>query len=395
LGQMAAGVHPLNRPVPPAGGHIELNRADGRAALLTGLAASHDPRAAQWRRQVPLLKVAAIEATQRQYAVRHQVANQEQVTWKDMQTHSEWSFSHDTMLFRGRDMYTNEHRGWLGAHGLGDTTPFAAVPVLAARGLMTPQQFYGFDSATQKLRQLIGLQAPETLAGAAREADGRLYVLTNQRLIAYAGAAGDDAADGLRTQLFSVALPAPFSDLDRIDIATLLDGTLLSFNGGRQMVDGGRQMVDGVVDHALGAAQTVLFVDPSGHAGVVARRALAHDFPPLYEQRAWWLSPLLHAAVALPDLLLDQGVVPDQGRAADPLAMQWPRPWQALAAALLCAWLSAGAAWLWLRPVRIGTRRKAAWIAAALLLGPPTIPCLVLLQARPPRLAGAPMPAPA
>ena len=382
LGQMATGVHPLNRAVPPAGGRVELVRADGHAALLAGLAGATDPRAAQWRRQVPLLEVADIEPAERQYPVRHQIGNKGQVIFKDTGNHIEWSFSHDTMLFHGRDMYTNAHRGWLGTGGVGDKTPYAAVPVIAAKGILTPQQFYGFDRETQKLRHLISVQAPETLVGSAREAGGRLYVLTNQRLIAYAKPAADQPGDELRTQAFSVPLPGPLSDLDRIDIATLLDGTLLSFNPGRHMVDG-----------ETGATQVVMFVDPAGVASVVARRPLTHDFPLLFEHKDWWPSPLLHAAVALPELLLDKGIVLDRGLAAYANPVQRPRPWPVVAAAILCALLSAGAAWLWLRPVEAGARRKGAWIVTALLLGAPAMPCLMLLQPRPPRLAGNPLPA--
>ncbi len=378
-GQMMAGIHPLNRALPPAGGFTELTRADGRAAMLAGLAASADPRAPQWRRQMPLLDVADIEATERQFPVRHQVANKGQLVWTDPLRHIVYSFSHDAMLFRGRDMYTNEPRGSVGARGLDDQTPFPAVPILAGKGLMTPQQYYGIDPQTQKLRQLIGVQAPESLAGAARKVGQRLYVLTNQRLVAYAMPDGVDAAGALRTELFSVALPGPFNDLDRVDIATLLDGTLLSFNPGRNMVSG-----------EAGSTQTVMFVDAAGRAEVVARRPLAHDFPLLFEHKDWWPSPLLHAVVALPDLLLDKGIVLDKGLSSHANALLRPRPAPVLAAALLCALLSAGAAWLWLRPVTAGARRKAGWIAAALLLGPPALACLVLLQARPPRLAAAP-----
>ncbi|MET0856061.1 MAG: hypothetical protein ABWY27_04885 [Telluria sp.] len=381
LAQMAADVHPLNRAVAPTGGHVELARADGRAALLAGLAGAADPRAPQWRRQVPLLEVADIEPTERQYAVRHQIGNQGQLILKDMRARVEWSFSHDTMLFRGRDMYTGAQRGWFGARGVGDTTPFAAVPVLTAKSIMTPQQFYALDSETQKLRQLISLQPPETLTGATREAGGRLYLLTNQRLIAYAKPV-DQSADGLLKQLFSVPLPGPLNDLDRIDIATLLDGTLLSFNPGRHMVDG-----EG------GSSQVVMFVDPAGTAQVVARRPLAHDFALLFEHKDWWPSPLLHAAVALPNLLLDKGVVLDQGLSAYSNPLQRPRPLPVVAAAILSALLSAGAAWLWLRRVEAGRGRKATWIVTALLLGAPAIPCLMLLLPRPPRLAGKPLPA--
>lgn len=376
LGQMAADVHPLNRAVPPAGGHTELVRADGRAAFLAGLAASSDPRAAQWRRQIPLLEVADIEPAERQYPVRHQIGNQGQLIFKDMRSHVEWSFSHDAMLFHGRDMYTAEHRGWLGARGLADRTPFAAVPVLAAKGIMTPQQYFGFDSETQKLRQLIGLQAPETLAGAAREAGGRLYLLTNQRLLAFAKPAADQSGGALGTQLFSVPLPGPFNDLDRIDIATLLDGTLLSFNPGRHMVDG-----------ESGATQVVMFIDPAGAATVVARRPLAHDFALLFEHKDWWLSPLLHAAAALPEVLLDKGIVLDAGLQHYSNQLHRPRPLLVVLAALVMQLLSAGAAWAWLGSTKASPRRRAAWTAVCALLGAPALLALILLQPRAARFA--------
>lgn len=54
----------------------------------------------------------------------------------------------------------------------------------------------------------------------------------------------------------SVALPGPFSDLDRVDIARLLDGTLLSFNSGRHMVlgEGGAARPAGVRHRPLNFA---------------------------------------------------------------------------------------------------------------------------------------------
>ncbi|MFC0134875.1 hypothetical protein CR105_24345 [Massilia eurypsychrophila] len=379
--QMAADVHPLNRAMPPAGAFTELTRADGRTAFLTGLAASNDQRAPQWRRQIPLLDVADIEPAERQFPLRNQAVNKGQLVWTDPKQNILWSFSHDAMLFRGRDVYTAAHRGWMGANGVGDTTPFAAVPMLAERGLMTPQQYYAIAPHTQKLRKLVDLKAPETLAGGAKQIGARIYVLTNERLIAYAKPAD---ADVLPTELFSVALPGPVSDLDRVDIATLLDGTLLSFNPGRNMVNG-----------ESGSTQAVLFVDAAGHAEVVARRPLAHDFSLLFEHKDWWLSPLLHTAVALPDVLLDKGIVLDKGLTSYVKPLLRPRPWPVLAAALLGALLAAGAAWWWLRPVAATRRRKAGWIAAVLLIGPPALACLMELQSRPPRLAAEHTPAPA
>jgi hypothetical protein len=360
--QMLADTHPLNRPLPPAGGFVELTRADGQAAFDAGLAVSGDPRAPQWRRQLKLLTIGDIEPMGRQFPVRHQASNRDVLQWADEAHRIEWTFSHDAMRFHGRDLYTGKDRGWLGLGGFGDSRPFPAVPVLPAPFIMTPQDLFAWDADSQQVHRLLALRAPETLAGPPKPVGKHLYVLTNHRLIAYAPPADPKAA---LAEQFGADLPGPFSDLDRVDIAELLDGVLLSFNYGRHMVDG-----------VTGATQSVVFVDASGGAQVVARRAIAHDFPALFEHRDWWVSPALHALVALPDRLLDTGVIADR----TPAARERPRP--VMLAALVAALLSAAGAFAWLRHSRIDTRRRAGWIAACLLIGPPALLSLMLLQPR-------------
>ncbi|MEJ7806322.1 MAG: hypothetical protein WKG03_10435, partial [Telluria sp.] len=48
--QMLAGVHPLNRPLPPVDGFTESTRSEGPALFLRGLAGATDAQAPQWRR---------------------------------------------------------------------------------------------------------------------------------------------------------------------------------------------------------------------------------------------------------------------------------------------------------------------------------------------------------
>lgn len=382
FGQMLVNEHPLSRPVPHAGGFTEATRSDGRAALMAGLAASSDPRVPQWRRQVKLLEVGDIEPMGRQFPVRHQASNKDVLQWEDSQRHVEWTFSHDEMRFHGRDSRTTQDRGWIGLGGLNDKRPFPAVPVLPSPYIMTPQQLYVWNQETQQVHQLIGLAAPEVLAGQPERIGKRWYALTNLRLVAYEAPAEGAA---MLKQEFSVALPGPFSDLDRIDIADLLDGTLLSFNYGRHMVEGESD-----------SAQTVMLVDAAGAAQVVGRRALTHDFPLLFEHRDWWLSPALHALLAMPDLLLDKGIVLDRGLERHANQLLRPRPQTVVIAAVLAALLSGGAAWFWLGAVRLGGGRKAGWVGACLLIGPPALLSLMLLQPRAARItspSAVPLPA--
>ena len=377
--QMLTGVHPLNRPLPPVGGFTESTRSEGPELFVRGLAASTDPQAAQWRRQVALSTIANFEPHTMQLPVRHQLSNLASLSFADGVRHIEWTFSHDAMLFKGRDMYTMQERGVLGAKGAGDRTPFSAVPLLAdARYLLLPQELLVRDADSGEIRSLLKLRAPETLAREPIEVGELWYVMTNERLIAFAR----PAAGEMLKERYSIALPEAFSGLDRIDIAPLLDGSLVSFSSGRGMNSGAGE-----------ASQVIMLVDAAGKSREVARRKLAHDFPALFEYHDWWVSPVLHHLLALPDALLDKGRILDKGKTSYSNPLERARPASAWTAALLAALLSALAGWYWLRRSPVGTARKAGWLASCLLLGPPALACLMVLQPRSPAVAKSPLPA--
>ena len=374
--QMLAGVHPLSRAVEPAGGHTELTRADGRAALTLGLGASTDPRAAHWARQVPLLDIASVAPATRQLPVRHQVTNLARPHWIDGARHIEWTFSHDSMRFEGRDLRTGAARGSFGADGEASPRPFEAVPLMDGPWFMTPQQLYRYDPVARRLARVLAVAAPETLAGVPETVGKRWYVLTDRRLIVYARP--DDSLAQPARQLFSVALPGRFPGLERVDIAPLLDGTLLSFNHGRKMAEGEPD-----------ARQTLLFVDDGGRAQVVADRLLTHDFALAFEHKSWWLSPLTHAVLALP-ALIENGDIGVAGTSSFVDSVGQRRPPPVVALALVAALLSALGAWCWLRAAGVPRARRRGWTLAVLLLGLPCLGVLALLQ---PRLARALSPA--
>lgn len=384
--QMLLGVHPMNSAAPPAGGYTENTRAEGRDVLLRGLAQSADPRAAQWRRQLPQLEVDSFGADVYQFPVRHQVSNIAMAGWYDERQKIGWTFSHDEMRFLGRDLYTGALRGAMGMGGIGDPTRFPSPPLVPKRAkdiyMITPRQLSQYDSATGKLDMRLRVKAPETLAASPVKSGKLLFVITNERLIACA--APQDGASGLFEEKYSIALPGPFSDLDRVDVASLPDGALVSFSFGREMNDG-----------APHTPQSLMLVDAGGMAQLLARRTLNSDFPLLFEHHDWWVSPALHALLALPNALLDKGMVLDKGHSSDDNALTRPRPPQAWMAAGAAALLAAVLGWLWLRQVPLGQARRLGWISACLLLGPPALPCLLLLQPRPQRPASVPRAAPA
>lgn len=389
MGQMVAGVHPFVGSHPPPGGYIEVMRARPHDALLAGIANTGDPRAPAWRAARGADNMARLYLSVRQLAVPGLMTNLGTVQFRDGRE-GMWTFSHDRMLYKGQNERTQAPLGWFGAGGHGDSTPFDSQPeVQNLRDgrvyLMTAHDLYTLEMNATRLRHLLHLDGSEQLGSGVAAVGRHTVVLTNRRLLIL----GPGAAPGMQTSVqASLPLPLPFGDLGRIDLAQVADGVLVSFTSGNRQLEG-----------VMDARQLTYLVDPAGHALEVAQRTLAHDFPPLFEHKDWWLSPALQALVNLPDMLLDEGVVPDAGAGRFAPLLR-PRPVQAWAAALALALLAgAGAAW-WTRRARMTPRARVAWCLACLLLGVPALLSLMVLRPRarsvPARaLTAAPVPAPA
>ena len=125
-----------------------------------------------------------------------------------------------------------------------------------------------------------------------------------------------------------------------------------------------------------------MFVDAAGKAEIISQRLLAHDFPQLFEHRDFWLSPVLQAVAALPELVLDKGLTLDKGESRYFGTLPYSRPPAAVIAAVLCALLSAIGASAWLRRAALSPRAKAGWVMVCLLLGVPALLSLLALQPR-------------
>jgi hypothetical protein len=148
------------------------------------------------------------------------------------------------------------------------------------------------------------------------------------------------------------------------------DGTLVSFIGGYRRYDG-----------VSAAPQLTYLVDAGGRVAEVGRRELAHDFPALFEHKDWWVSPVLHAVVNLPEILIDKGVVPDHGASRfAPLLL--PRPASAWTAMIVLALASGVLAAWWTQRARLGRPARLAWCLASLVLGVPALLSLMVLQPR-------------
>lgn len=374
VGQMVAGVHPLEADEVVAGGGVEASRFDPREALQAGLAAVNDPRAAGWSAALGRDSSASLGPGQRQYTVRDTLSTRSSLKLSDAQQNS-WTFSHDRMMYRGQ---TRQARaaGWFGAGGKGDATPFDSqpVPLRDNRGrgyLANAHDMYELEQGGLKLRHVLHVAGVEQLGAGIAVLGPRTALLTNRRVALL------EERGGQLAPLASIPLPMPYGDLDRAEVGQVADGTLVSFIGGRRRLDG-----------VMPATQVVYLVDAGGQVRELGRREVAHDFPVLFEHRDWWVSPVLHAAVSLPAILIERGVVPDYGASRfAPLLL--PRPASVWTAAIALALLSALAAAWWTPRAALGPRARLAWCLACLLLGVPALLSLMVLQPRVAREAAA------
>lgn len=277
-----------------------------------------------------------------------------------------WTYSHDRMRYRGVNRRTRKDKGWLGAGDSGtmlfDSQPTAVRDNRKAIYLVNSHDVYELDTARSTLRQVLHVSGSEEFGGGVAVLGRRTLVLTNRRLIVLEPAATQSSIAA------EVKLPMPFGDLGRVDAATVADGTLVSLAFGYRQVEG-----------VASAPQIVYLVDNTGRVQEVAKRELTHDFPLLFEHKDWWASPALYSLLKLPDLLVDNGTVPDDGASRFAPLLR-PRPAQVWIVAIAGVLLSAaGAVWR-TRRVNLAPHVRLVWCLACLLLGAPALLSLMLLN---------------
>lgn len=329
-----------------------------------GLVSSTDPQAAAWRAGLSKETAQNLGPAIRGYAVPGIVTTRG--TPKFQQGEDKWTYSASAAMFRGLNMRSGADAGWFGTGGRGATGPFERLPVPRSdnRGgqwLVDAHDLYALGRQDNSVHRTLRLDDAEWLSGAITYLGPERLLLTNRRIVMLA-----PSGTTLTVQR-ALVLPVAFNDLGAVDGARVAGGTLVSLLSGYRQADTGKP-----------AEQRVYLFEDGGGMREVGRREVAHDFPTLFEHRDWWLSPVLNAAVLLPELVFDHGDIPDDhaGLLAPLLQRRPAAIWITAIVATLLAGL--GAAW-WTRRTAMQSGARLAWCLACLVLGIPALLTLVVL----------------
>lgn len=366
LGWTVSGTHPLNMPVPPQGGYIQADRAEGKDMLLLGLNASRSPEAPLWREQVALSDVHT-RYPLRQLPERNTLTNPAPLEFDDGDAGIRWVFSHDRMRFVGQGILDKRARGELGVgdvQAAGATAAFPAPTMQYAAGyLFNAHAAYQYDSEQRRIFERVRLPAGEVMASPPEPAGDNVLVLSDRAAYFYPGREAINGLD-LLTPLMRVPMPGHVGHLGRMDAIELLDGYLVSFTYTWGVWTGELQ-------HPF---QQLLHVDGDGKVHEVARRAIAIDILSAYTNRNTWLSPVIRAiCLGARDLFATN----------DPLTAKPERVTASvfLLAGVFCLLSLLAAIWLTGRQAH-STRGRWAWIVLCGVVGLPALVSLWLLYPR-------------
>ncbi len=345
-------------------------RSFSQDTVIKGLKDSRDPRADSWRQQLPLLDVADVSPDIERFPVRNQIGNLSTFWWDEKRS-IEWTFSHDRMMFHGRDPKTGEDRGWWGTTGAGEPQSFAQIPVLT----MTSDTLYAIDDTTQRQYELLRLPSGEWFTGRPVRGLDRLLVLTNKRMLAYRADRRNASPFAAPLLDWQLALDSGRNGAPQVNVAELLDGWLVSF-----FYFPGQEM-DGFEGLVL-PWQQVVYVAADGASEVVGERRNIRGVNvtigggPAVPKASWWLSPLLYTLGRWPDSALDKGLVQPISLAPLPEI----RVFYPVALALML--ISLGLGYWWLRGAPINKTRRHLWLASCALLSLPAFLSMMCLEPR-------------
>ena len=363
-------------------GHLpHVNYQNESDTMAHGLRLGDSERAQLFLRQIDLADVYEPWGPRlTRYPRRHQpFFNDHRHELVDQENEVYWTFSHDHMLFSGRHLRTGQNAGWMGADGsvalsVGDLAAFPEVPyVIDSTWLVFPRQIFEIDFKRQRLDLRFEVHEPgEQIAMPFSVHRSFVVAMSNQRLYLF-DPRRLELENGLLEPLTSYDLPGQDRNLERLQIAEMIDSYLVSFVYGAQSFRDFHPARQIVVELPIDSTSS------SAAPAIIADVPLAAGFPDWFRRRGFILSPVLRHAH---DLVWTAIGPQREERVSLGEILSRPVPTGiAAAAALLTALSLLITGWL-LGRRRLAPSERRFWFLTTLVLGLPGMLACTLLTVR-------------
>ena len=310
------------------------------------------------------------------YPVRHQLMFVDhRFELDEFEETIRWTFSHDEMMFHGRNARNGESVGWLGPEGRVDrsaglkpTAPrFVEMPyVLGNRYLLTRHRLYELDSRRDHLFLRFEVDGSERLTSGFQDF-GSFLTLNSDRSLYFFEPRDLERKERVQA-MAEVDLPGWVHNLARIDIVELIDGFLISFVLGEES---GRDFHE--------ALQVVGEVDVHGKYQLLVERELSRGVPAWHRHRGFLLSPFLQTGG---DLINAQIKPHQEERVGFRDLVENPPPPGRVLLAIAMGLSSTLMVFAFARYWATDRETRNRWLVLTLVLGVPGLVCFLLLCQR-------------
>ena len=374
LPRMMLGIHPNTNPPEGSLEYIDAqaSESDRLRYILKG---SNHRSKENYIRQVELADKEEINMHTYAFPFRGQIETSRQLQYFDQsQKNTEWTFSHDDMLYQGRHWLTGEIVGYFGVKGFAsDKSPlmteqqFKRVPLaLTSNLVVTNKTLYWIDVDENSIIVKLALEGDEQFLDIVRRREHYAYALTNRRVLLFDNR--ELFVDSLPvTPSYSVPLPSPFRQVSKVTTYRLVDGYLFTFTG-RNLYGFDQPGVE------IAHARIDGTVEP-----VYSRQFNRHTQPAWLRHNEEMLSPVMMTMVMTLMHWMQPDAV-DNDTPAEIIDRFMSLPVQVWVLIILWHSLSALGAWWISRKHQLSTVMRATWISLSGIFGLAALICCYLLN---------------
>jgi hypothetical protein len=193
-----------------------------------------------------------------------------------------WTFSHDLMLFVGKDQKSQQLLGYLGANTSDEKTipePFLAVPWIEYDQFISGNKIFRYLADTQSLQVLFSVDNNEQLLNVLQHQGSIKSVITTQNIYIIDSNDFDQERFPLSAKL-KIPLPGDYNNLWDVNVTEVRDRFILTFLYGKSS----RQDI-------YTAQQLTYEFDLSGHVKLINQRSLENSPPYIVQNLDFILSP--------------------------------------------------------------------------------------------------------